>query len=75
MKTIIIFSIVLLLAVAGAYYFGFQKGYSKGMEVGQAAARVGAGGTVQAPLGEMPSINPFEQAINPFKDLYNNPFK
>ena len=75
MKTIIIFIIVLLLAVAGAYYFGYLKGYGKGMEGGRAAAKSGAGAAVETPLGEMPSTNPFEKAINPFKDLYQNPFK
>jgi len=70
-----IFIIVLLLVAAGAYYFGYQQGYGKGMEAGKAAAQVGAGGAVQAPLGEMPSTNPFEKAVNPFKELYKNPFK
>ena len=74
-KVVIIFIVLLLLAAGGAYYFGYQQGYGKGMEAGKAAAQVGAGGAVQTPLGEMPSTNPFEKAVNPFKDLYQNPFK
>ncbi|MBI2450589.1 MAG: hypothetical protein HYV47_03595 [Candidatus Nealsonbacteria bacterium] len=75
MRNIIIFIIVLVLAAAGAYYFGYQQGFSKGKEMGKAAAEVGAGAAVENPLEEMPSTNPFEEAVNPFKDLYKNPFK
>ena len=74
-KIIVVFIIVFAVAGVGAYYFGYQQGYGKGMEAGKAAAQVGAGGAVQTPLGEMPSTNPFEKAVNPFKDLYQNPFK
>lgn len=74
-KNIIIFIIILLLAGASAFYFGYQQGYGKGVEVGRAAAKTGAGGAVEAPLENMPSTNPFEKAVNPFKDLYTNPFK
>jgi hypothetical protein len=69
-KVVIMFIVVILLAAGGAYYFGYQQGYGKGAE-----AEVGAEGAVEAPLGEMPSTNPFDQAVNPFKDLYKNPFK
>jgi len=74
-KVVIIFIVLLLLAAGGAYYFGYQQGYVKGVEAGKTTVEVGAGGAVQAPLEEMPSTNPFEQAVNPFKDLYTNPFK
>ena len=74
-KVVIIFIVLILLAAGGAYYFGYQLGYGKGVEAGKAVTEVGAGGAVQAPLEQMPSTNPFEQAVNPFKDLYKNPFK
>lgn len=74
-KVLIVLILVLLLAAGGAYFFGYQKGYAKGMKVGRAAVQAGAGGAVSNPLGEMPSTNPFEEAVNPFKDLYQNPFK
>lgn len=74
-KVVVIVIALILLAAGGAYYFGYQQGYGKGMEAGANAAKVGAAGAVEAPLGEMPTTNPFEKAINPFKDLYTNPFK
>lgn len=75
LKIIIIFILVLLLVGAGAYYFGYQLGYGKGMKVGRAAAQTGAEAAVTNPLENLPETNPFEKAVNPFKDLYQNPFK
>lgn len=74
-KVVIIFIIVLLLVAGGAYYIGYQKGYAGGMEVGKAVSKIEASQAVTNPLEEMPSTNPFEKAVNPFKDLYKNPFK
>ena len=74
-KVVIIFIVLILLAAGSAYYFGYQLGYGKGVEAGKATIEVGASGAVQAPLEKMPSTNPFEKAVNPFKDLYKNPFK
>ena len=74
-KEFIIFIVVLLLATGGAYYFGYQMGYDAGKEVGRAVAQIGAGAAVTNPLEKLPATNPFEKAVNPFKDLYQNPFK
>lgn len=74
-KVVVIVIVLVLLASGGAYYFGYQRGYDKGTEAGAAAAKVGAGAAVETPLGEMPTTNPFEKVVNPFKDLYTNPFK
>ncbi len=64
---------------AGVYYFsygfGYKTGYEAGKEIGKAAAKTEAGAAVENPLEQMPSTNPFEKAVNPFKELYKNPFK
>ena len=69
--SIIIFIIVVLLVAGGAYYFGFKQGE----EMGRMTARVTAGEAVSNPMGKMPSTNPFESLINPFKEIYKNPFR
>jgi len=74
-KIIIIALAVAAVAGVGAYYFGYQRGYGAGKEVGRAAAQTGAGAAVTSPLEKLPETNPFEKAVNPFKDLYQNPFK
>ena len=78
-KTYIIFLIIVIIVSLAVYYFSWQQGYKagfeKGKEVGKAAAKVEAGETVQNPFEEIPSTNPFEDAINPFRDSYKNPFK
>ena len=78
-KSIIIFIIAVVVAGAGAYYLGYNKGYGvgfdSGKEVGMAAAKTGAGAAVTNPLEGLPETNPFEEVVNPFKDLYKNPFK
>ena len=70
-KFLIIFIVVVLGVAAGCYYFGYQKG----KEAGIIAAKSSAGAAVTNPLEKMPETNPFEKAVNPFKDLYKNPFK
>ncbi|MFQ5721640.1 MAG: hypothetical protein ACE5GI_04040 [Candidatus Aminicenantales bacterium] len=78
-NTLITFIIVLSVVAVGVFYFGYQKGYGvgykKGEEVGWATAQVGAGEAVTNPLEKMPSTNPFAETVNPFKELYKNPFK
>lgn len=78
-KVLIIFIAAIIVVGVGVYYFSYQKGYETGYdagkEVGQAAAKTEAGAAVENPLEKMPSTNPFEEAVNPFKDLYTNPFK
>jgi len=78
-KTLIIFIIVVLVVAGGVYYFSYQKGYKAGygvgMEIGKASVKVEAGAVVTNPLEKMPETNPFEGVINPFKELYKNPFK
>lgn len=71
------------IVLAGVYVLGYQlglqkgykTGYDKGKEVGQAAAKTELGEAVSNPLEEMISTNPFERVVNPFKELYKNPFK
>lgn len=72
--------IVVLLALAigagvGGYYYGRQAGYQEGVEIGRAAAQIGAGDAVSSPMDNMPSANPYQGAINPFEDAYQNPFE
>ena len=74
-KLIVVFIIVLAVAGVGAYYFGYQRGYEAGKEFGMAAAKTGAGAAVTNPLEKLPETNPFQEVVNPFKDLYQNPFK
>jgi len=78
-KTLIIFIVVVLVVAGGVYYFSYQKGYKagygEGVEIGKASVKVEAGAVVTNPLEKMPETNPFEKVINPFKDLYKNPFK
>ena len=75
-KKVLIIFIVALVAVAGTvYYFSYQMGYREGKEFGRLMGEISAGTLVENPLGEMPSVNPFEKIINPFKELYKNPFK
>jgi flagellar basal body-associated protein FliL len=64
-KVLIIFIILILVVVAGIYYFGF--GGKK--EITEKK------GELVSPLEKMPSVNPFDKVINPFRDLYKNPFK
>lgn len=78
-KNLVILLIVVIVVALGVYYFSYQKGYKvgfeRGKEVGRAAAKVEAGEAVVNPFEGIPSANPFEDAINPFRDLYKNPFK
>ena len=78
-KNLIIFIIAIAAVAVGVYYFSYQKGYKTGFEAGKeagiAAGKTTAGQAVTNPLEAMPSVNPFEKAVNPFKELYKNPFK
>ena len=78
-KILIIFIVVVLVVAGGVYYFSYQKGYKvgyrEGIEIGKASVKVEAGAVVTNPLEKMPETNPFEKVINPFKELYKNPFK
>ncbi len=83
-KTLIIFAGIILIVTVGVYYFSYQAGYLAGFEsakeLTQAKAEgeeeeIDMGNIVSSPLEKMPSINPLEKVINPFKGLYKNPFK
>mgnify|MGYP001610816476 CR=1 FL=1 len=78
-KKILIAGIAAAIVAGAAAYFsynsGYQKGYTAGVETGRAAAKTEASQAVTNPLENLPSTNPFEKAINPFKELYKNPFK
>lgn len=78
-KVLIIFIIVVVIVAGVVYYFSYQKGYQVGFETGKEIAKLAAGVSpekmVGNPLEKMPSVNPFEKIINPFKELYRNPFK
>lgn len=74
-KILVVFIIVVIIVAAGVYYFGYQKGYDAGKEVGRAASQVKPGEVVTNPMEKMPETNPFEKVVNPFKELYKNPFK
>ena len=74
-KTLIIFIVVVLVVAGGCYYFGFQKGFTLGKEAGRIAAQASPEAAVTNPMEKMPETNPFEKVINPFKELYKNPFK
>ena len=77
-KQLIIIVVLLALAIGagvGGYYYGRQTGYQEGIEVGRAAAQVEAGDAVSGPMDNMPSANPYQGAVNPFEDAYQNPFE
>ena len=74
-KSLIIFIVVVLVVAGGCYFFGYRQGYKLGVETGRMAAGTSAGAVVTNPLEKMPETNPFQQVVNPFKDLYKNPFK
>ena len=75
----IIILVVLVSIIGGVYYLSYKKGYATGYAVGdrqgRAAAQVNTENIVGNPLENMPSANPFEKVVNPFKELYKNPFK
>lgn len=72
---IVLIAGVYVLSYQSGFQKGYKTGYDKGKEVGRAAAQTKPGEAVKNPLEEMPSTNPFEQVVNPFKELYKNPFK
>ena len=78
-KKILIVAVAAVIVAGAAAYFsynsGYKTGYTSGLETGRAAAKTQADEVVANPLEKLPSTNPFEKAINPFKDLYKNPFK
>lgn len=90
-KVLIIFIIVLLVVAGlvywGSYNLGYKKGFNlgydlgkktgfdEGKEVGRTAAKTEAATAVTNPIEQIPSANPFEEGVNPFKELYQNPFK
>ena len=78
-KTLIIFAGIILITAVGVYYFsyqaGYQAGFKKAKELSQTGEEIDIGNVVGSPLEKMPSINPLEKVINPFRGLYKNPFK
>lgn len=79
LNILIAVSVVAVLAIAGAGYFSYKMGYTKGYDIGKEDGRIAAqvkpGEAVQNPMEEMPETNPFEKVANPFEDAYKNPFK
>jgi len=81
MKVKIFIIVILVIVIMGAavsyfsYKAGYKKGYDLGKEAGITASKVQPSEAVTNPLEEMPSINPFEKVLNPFKEGYKNPFK
>jgi len=49
------------------YENGWKKGYDDGIETQKAATELGAGAAVGNPFNSIPTANPFEDSINPFK--------
>ncbi len=74
-KILIIFIIIVLVVAGGVYFVGYRAGYRAGMETGIMASQVEPGEVVTNPMEKMPSTNPFEKVVNPFRELYKNPFK
>ncbi len=83
-KTAIILAIIALVFIvsAGVYYGILRKRAGKGAQqfVGSAGFDIGTNiGDISEltanPLKNMPSANPLEKVVNPFRDLYKNPFK
>ena len=81
-KTVFILAIIILVfvAAAGVYYGILRKGKGSqqfikgvGFDIG---TDIGDIGEVTAnAFKNMPSVNPLEKVVNPFRDLYKNPFK
>lgn len=83
-KAISVIVIILVIAVFafGLYYFGYKKaGLKKGgflpaaLKTEGFAPVVDVGDATKNPLDNMPSVNPLEEAQNPFRDSYQNPFR
>lgn len=65
--------------LAGGYFFGerlgFNKGYANGRDNGykdgidtqKAASNLGASASIGNPMDRIPTANPFEDSVNPFK--------
>ena len=76
-KTIIVFSIVLIIVVAiGFYYYGNRDEveYDKGAEIKEETNK-SADDAASNPLNDIPSANPYDDAVNPFEEAYTNPFE
>ena len=84
-KIIIIFIIVaILVAVAGVYFIYGEKWLKEGMKKGLQGFGIdfnigidvsGVGKGTENALKNMPSTNPLEGVVNPFRDAYKNPFE
>lgn len=85
-KVIIIFIIVIvvLVAIFAVYFIYGDKWLKKGAEkwlqgfnvdfnIGIDVSGIGKG--TENALKNMPSINPLEGVVNPFRDAYKNPFE
>jgi len=49
------------------YGNGWQAGYKDGFDTQKAAIDLGASASVGNPLDKIPTANPFEDSVNPFK--------
>lgn len=83
-KSLVISIIVIIVLVAGGVWYYIYKG---GIGAPRAEEEVEkekfpqleVGGEVSKatvkPMEKMPSVNPFEEVVNPFEGSYKNPFK
>ena len=82
--TIIFIIVAILVAVTGVYFIYGEKWLKKGAKKGLQGFGVdfnigidvsGVGKGTENALKNMPSTNPLEGVVNPFRDAYKNPFK
>lgn len=80
---VIIFIVIAVAVGFVAYYFGVKQGLKKGEDLGRKAiiqeqeelSKKVKGQAEVKPVENLPEPNPFKANTNPFKDLYQNPFK
>jgi len=75
LSIVLVFVLIGALLAIGGYYLGekkgqgkgYQSGYNDGAEVEKATCNLEAKDSVSNPMDNMPSANPFEESVNPFK--------
>lgn len=82
--TIIFIIVATLVAVVGVYFSYGEKWLKEGAKRGLQGFGIdfnividtsGVGKGTENALENMPSANPLEGVVNPFRDAYKNPFK
>lgn len=74
-KIILVILIIVVIIVVLAVIYLWPNLLPKEEKGGVKLPQVEVGKAVENPLEGMPSANPYEEVVNPFKEAYKNPFK